>query len=285
MSERSAKGTDWTVSAMPQLDMSVPTVARTYDALLGGKDNFQADREAAAALEELNPGTVQLSKDNRGFLSRGVRYVAEQGVRQFIDLGSGLPTVENTHQVAQRAIPDAAVVYVDIDPIVLAHGRAILADSPQTTVITADLRDVDQVLSEPDTQDLIDFTEPVCVMLVSLLHCIRDEDDPFGLVRRYFERLPAGSALVYSHLCSDDGDFARTFTEQCHDSGMDWGRVRSPEECAEAFDGLELVSPASDGSVPPMPVDCPTWRNGDVPPVPLPDKKLWEHSGVAFKRS
>ncbi|MFW5417502.1 SAM-dependent methyltransferase [Nocardiopsis sp. CNT-189] len=270
---------------MPQLDMSVPTVARTYDALLGGKDNFQADREAAAAFEELSPGIVRLSKDNRGFLSRGVRYVAEQGVRQFIDLGSGLPTVENTHQVAQRATPDAAVVYVDIDPIVLAHGRAILVDSPQTTVITADLRDVDQVLSEPDTRRLIDFAEPVCIMLVSLLHCIRDEDDPFGLVRRYFERLPAGSALVYSHLCSDDEDFARTFTKKCHDFGMDWGRVRSPEECSEVFDGLELVSPASDGSMPPIPVDCPTWRNGDVQPVPLPDKKLWEHSGVAFKRS
>ncbi|WP_460856823.1 SAM-dependent methyltransferase [Nocardiopsis coralliicola] len=284
MSDDSARRTDWTATkAPPTMDMSRPTVARTYDALLGGKDNFGPDREAAAALEELNPGTIQLSKDNRAYLSRGVRHVAESGVRQFIDLGSGLPTVENTHQVAQSVRSDARVVYVDIDPIVLAHGRALLTDSPNTTVITADLRDVDTVLGDAGTQELIDFDEPVCIMLVSLLHCIPDRDDPFGLLRRYFSHLAPGSALVSSHLTSADPEFARVFTQQCLDSGMDWGRVRSPEECEEAFDGLEIVSPSLDGSAGPVLVDCPTWRNPGHPPAERPEKKLWEHSGVGFK--
>ncbi|WP_269082870.1 SAM-dependent methyltransferase [Allosalinactinospora lopnorensis] len=271
----------------PDLDMSTPTVARTYDALLGGKDNFQPDRDAAMAVEQTNPGTTQLALENRGFLSRGVRYVSELGIRQFIDLGSGLPTVENTHQVAQSVDPNASVVYVDIDPIVLAHGRAILAENSTTTVVTADLRDVERVMSAEETRGLVDFSRPVGLMLVSLLHCVPDKDDPFGLVRRYFEWLPAGSALIYSHLCASDEDAARTFTERVHELGMEWGRVRSPDECARALDGLEIVSPSTDGSAARTLVDCDTWRNGDIEPQPRPtdpDKQIWEHAGVGVKR-
>ncbi|MDA8371080.1 MAG: SAM-dependent methyltransferase [Nocardiopsaceae bacterium] len=267
--------------------MSRPTVARTYDALLGGKDNFEVDRQAAVEVEKLNPGTMQLVQDNRAFLVRGVDHVTASGVRQFIDLGSGLPAADNTHQVAQRSAPGASVVYVDIDPIVLAHGRAILADSPNTTVTTADLRDVDRVLESPDTQRLIDFAQPVCVMFVSLLHCIPDEDDPFGLVDRYFERLAPGSAVIFSHLASDDQTAAQQLTERIHSLGMEWGRVRFPEEIAHAFDSLEIVSPSTDGSAPPALVDCATWRNGSTVPEKRPadpDKKIWEHAAVGFKR-
>ncbi|WP_184583690.1 SAM-dependent methyltransferase [Lipingzhangella halophila] len=271
----------------PEIDLSVPSVARAYDAMLGGKDNFEVDREATVILEETNPGTIALARANRAYLSRGVEHVANAGVRQFLDLGSGLPAAENTHEIAQRTHPDARVVYVDNDPIVLAHGRAILADNPYTSVATADLTNVGEVLESEDTQRLIDFSEPVCLMLVSLLHCIPDEQDPFGTAQAYLDRLAPGSWLVYSHIVSDDEAAARTFTERIHAFGTPWGRVRTPEEAATVFDSLELASPSSDGTFPAVPVECSTWRNGDKAPETRPadpETRIWEHSGVAVKR-
>ncbi|GAB3466414.1 SAM-dependent methyltransferase [Streptomonospora sediminis] len=272
--------------APPQdLDLSKPTVARAYDALLGGKDNFALDRELAAAVEELNPGTTVLAHENRGFLARAVRHVAtDLGIDQFLDLGSGLPTVENTHQVAQGAAPQANVVYVDIDPMVLAHARALLVENDTTAVITADLREVAKVLDAPDTRRLIDTDRPVCLMLVSLLHCIPDSDDPFGLVQRYLDPFPPGSAVVYSHLCSDDPQHAQDFTQRVLSSGTPWGRVRSSQECEAAVAGMDLLSPSVDGQEPARLVDCDTWRKPGTDPVTIPDKRLWEHAGVAVKR-
>ncbi|KIH99468.1 SAM-dependent methyltransferase [Streptomonospora alba] len=268
----------------PELDMSKPTVARAYDALLGGKDNFEPDRELAAAVEEINPGITVLAKENREFLSRAVEYAAQDlGIGQFLDLGSGLPTVENTHQVAQRNSPDYRVVYVDIDPMVLAHARALLVENDTTTVITADVRDVERVMNDPDTRRLLNTDEPVCLMLVSLLHCIPDEENPFDLVRRYLEPFPSGSAVVYSHLCSNDAEHARTFTARVHSSGTPWGRVRNSEECEAAVAGMELVSPSLDSAEPARLVDCDTWRRPGSPPVDIPDKRIWEHAGVAVK--
>ncbi|WP_046471954.1 SAM-dependent methyltransferase [Allosalinactinospora lopnorensis] len=270
----------------PEVDMNTPTVARIYDAMLGGKDNFEVDRQAMAAIEEANPGTVDLAQANRAYLTRGVDCVAKAGVRQFLDLGSGLPTADNTHQIARRTHPDASVVYVDNDPIVLAHGRAILAETPRTSVATADLTDVEGVLAAEDTQRLIDFSQPVCLMLVSLLHCIPDEQDPFGVVRAYFDRFAPGSCLVYSHIVSDDETAARDFTDRIHSFGTSWGRVRSPEEAAKVFDQLELVSPSSDGTFDPVPVECSTWRNDGRTPEPRPadpEVLIWEHAGIAFK--
>ncbi|WP_184583026.1 SAM-dependent methyltransferase [Lipingzhangella halophila] len=267
--------------------MSVPTAARIYDAALGGKDNFEVDRQAALQLEESNPGILSQAQINRAFLARGVNHVAQAGVRQFLDLGSGLPTAENTHEIAQRTHPDARVVYVDHDPIVLAHGRAILADNKTTSVTTADLTDVEKVLESEDTQRLIDLSEPVCLMLVGLLHCIPDEQDPFGAMRAYVDRLAPGSWLVFSAFVSDDEGAARAFTERVHSMGVTWGRVRTPEEAARVFEAVELVSPSSDGSFPAVPVECSTWRNGDKPPEPRPadpETLIWETSGVAVKR-
>ncbi|MUL43783.1 SAM-dependent methyltransferase [Streptomonospora sp. PA3] len=266
------------------LDMTKPTVARAYDALLGGKDNFEPDRELAAAVEAVNPGTAVLAHENRAFLSRAVAYASQElGIGQFLDLGSGLPTAENTHQVAQREAPNTRVVYVDIDPMVLAHARALLVENDTTTVITADLRDVDRVMDDPETRRLLDTGEPVCLMLVSLLHCIPDDEDPFSLVGRYLEPFPSGSALVYSHLCSNNPERAREFTERIHKSGTPWGRVRNPEECAAAVAGMDVVSPSPDGAAPARLVDCDTWRKPGADPVDIPDKAIWEHAGVAVK--
>lgn len=269
----------------PDIDLTRPSIARMYDAGIGGKDNFEVDREAAIALEELVPGTFEMARANRSYLSRAVDYVARSGVRQYIDLGSGLPTMENTHEIAQRHHPGAGVVYVDNDPIVLAHGRALLAENESTTVITSDLCDVDRVLGDEATRRIVDFDEPVCVMLVSLLHCIPDAKDPFGVVRAYFERLPPGSCLVFSHIVSDDEEAARSFTDRVHSSGAEWGRVRAPEEAAQAFEGMRLVSPAENGGFPAVAVDCSTWRAPGTEPQRRPADPqvlVWEHAGVAY---
>ncbi|GAA4913256.1 SAM-dependent methyltransferase [Streptomonospora salina] len=268
----------------PELDMSKPTIARAYDALLGGKDNFDLDRDLAAGVEEINPGSTVMAQHNRAFLARAVGFVAgELGIGQFLDLGSGLPTAENTHQVAQRNSPQNRVVYVDIDPMVLAHARALMVENDTTTVITADVRDVGAVMNDAGARRLLNTDEPVCLMLLSLLHCFPDEDDPFSLVRRYLEPFPSGSALVYSHTCSDDAEHARAVTERIHSSGTPWGRVRNPQECEAAVAGMELVSPSVDGTGPARLVDCDTWRKPGTDPVDIPDKRIWEHAGVAVK--
>jgi hypothetical protein len=272
----------------PNIDMETPSIARMYDYLLGGKDNFEADRKACEALADGIPELVAFANDNRAYLSRAVEYVAAQGVEQFLDLGAGLPTANNTHHAAQQANPRARVVYVDHDPIVLAHGRALISDSGQTSFLLADIRDTEKILSSPETTRLIDTDLPVCVMLVSLLHCIPDDSDPFGMVRALMDRLAPGSCLISSHIVSDDPASAVWMTDKILSFGTPWGRVRSPEEASAVFDGLDLASPWTDGrDEGPRAVDCATWRHPDVDPVfrPAdPKVKLWELAGVAFKR-
>ncbi|ADH67703.1 MULTISPECIES: SAM-dependent methyltransferase [Nocardiopsis] len=272
----------------PNIDMETPSIARMYDYLLGGKDNFEADRKACEALADGIPELVAFANDNRAYLSRAVEYVAAQGVEQFLDLGAGLPTANNTHHAAQQANPRARVVYVDHDPIVLAHGRALISDSGQTSFLLADIRDTEEILSSPETTRLIDTDLPVCVMLVSLLHCIPDDSDPFGMVRALMDRLAPGSCLISSHIVSDDPASAVWMTDKILSFGTPWGRVRSPEEASAVFDGLDLASPWTDGrDGGPRAVDCATWRHPDIDPVfrPAdPKVKLWELAGVAFKR-
>jgi hypothetical protein len=272
----------------PNIDMETPSIARMYDYLLGGKDNFEADRKACEALADGVPELVAFANDNRAYLSRAVEYVAAQGVEQFLDLGAGLPTANNTHHAAQQANPRARVVYVDHDPIVLAHGRALISDSGQTSFLLADIRDTEEILGSPETIRLIDTDLPVCVMLVSLLHCIPDDSDPFGMVRALMDRLAPGSCLISSHIVSDDPASAVWMTDKILSFGTPWGRVRSPEEASAVFDGLDLASPWTDGrDEGPRAVDCATWRHPDIDPVfrPAdPKVKLWELAGVAFKR-
>lgn len=273
----------------PDIDMETPSVARMYDYLLGGKDNFEVDRKACDVLLAQLPEFLTLSHQNRAFLTRAVEYAASQGIDQFLDLGAGLPTADNTHQVAQRVSPDARVLYVDNDPIVIAHGRALLAGGRGAGFLMADIsQGVEPVLTAPLTRDLLDTDRPLGVMLVSMLHCIPDSADPFGMVARLMERVAPGSFLIYSHIVSDNPETAAWVTDKMLSFGTPWGRVRSPKEAAAAFEGLDRVSAWSDDrDEEPRAVDCASWRHPEIAPRTRPGDltvKLWEYSGVAVKR-
>ncbi|MEU1017264.1 SAM-dependent methyltransferase [Streptomyces sp. NPDC005898] len=260
------------------VDVSIPSVARMYDYYLGGKDNYAVDRAACEELNKVVPSTRVLAINNRRFLQRAVRWLAqEQGIRQFLDHGSGLPTQDNVHQVAQRVDPDSRVVYVDNDPIVLAHGRALLEENENTAVIQADMRDTDGIMSHPEVERLIDFTQPVAALFVSVLHCIPDEDDPAGLIRRVADRLAPGSFLVVCQLVSEDQktrdfvtDFMRVSTQG------QWGRVRTAAELGAILEGLEVLEPGL--------VEVSTWKpDGDVGPKQLTMEWI-EYGGIARKQ-
>ncbi|MCO6004755.1 SAM-dependent methyltransferase [Actinoallomurus purpureus] len=182
-----------------EYDPSQPNVARMYDYLLGGKDNGLADRLAVKEAIERVPSLRLMAKENRAFLQRAVRYCTNQGIRQFVDVGAGLPTLTNTHEIAQKRARDARVVYVDNDPLVLAHGRAILARNDNTTVVTADLRAPDDIINHPELLRHIDWSKPVAVLLVAILHFIPDTDDPYGIVAKLRKAMAPGSHLVLSH--------------------------------------------------------------------------------------
>ncbi|HEX2313205.1 MAG TPA: SAM-dependent methyltransferase [Thermomonospora sp.] len=256
------------------IDTTRPSIARAYDAVLGGKDNYEVDRAVAEELFKVMPEIGDLAWYNRAILGRGVRHLAaEAGVRQFLDLGSGLPTVENTHQVAQRHVPDARVVYVDIDPIVLAHGRALLVQNEYTTVVTADLRDPEAVLGLPEVHKLIDFSEPVAVLLVGMLHHLHDDEDPQGIVERYMAAVPSGSHLFLTHFCRSGPDAAAL--EETFLRFLGTGRFRTREEIARYFTGLDLVPPGL--------VHLPEWRPDGLLTYPLTIGQRLMIGGIARK--
>ncbi|QHC24488.1 SAM-dependent methyltransferase [Streptomyces sp. GS7] len=260
------------------VDVSIPSVARMYDYYLGGKDNYAVDREACEELSKVVPSTQVLAINNRRFLRRVVRWLAqEHGIRQFVDHGSGLPTQDNVHQVAQQIDPDSRVVYVDNDPIVLAHGRALLEENENTAVIQADMRDTEGIFGHPEVERLIDLKEPVAALFVSVLHCIPDADDPAALVRRVAERLVPGSFLVVCQLVSEDAatrDFVTEFMRVS--THGNWGRVRQEYELRAFLDGLEIQEPGL--------VEVSTWLPdaSDVGPKQL-TKEWIEFGGVARK--
>ena len=225
-------------------DTSVPHIARVYDYWLGGKDNFEADRAAAEQVIATFPDVLISVRAQRAFLGRAVHYlVAEAGIRQFLDIGTGLPAGNNTHEVAQRLAPESRVVYVDNDPIVLLHAQALLTSSPEgaTSYIDADLRDTGKILAE--AAGVLDFSQPVAVMLLGVLHCIPDEDDPAALVARLIAAVPPGSYVVIAHPASD-------VAEQVSRSMGDYNKqaaapltARSHAEVSRFFTGLDLVEP------------------------------------------
>jgi hypothetical protein len=183
------------------IDTKSPNVARIYDYMLGGKDNFPADREAAEQILAAFPESREGVRENRAFLRRAVEYLTGQvGIRQFLDIGTGLPTQQNVHEVAQGIAPDARVVYVDNDRVVCAHGRALLAGNPNVSMVQGDLRRPEEILTERHTRALLDFTEPAAVLIVATLHFIPDHEDPFGAVDRLRDALAPGSFLIISHL-------------------------------------------------------------------------------------
>jgi SAM-dependent methyltransferase len=221
-------------------------VARIYDYLLGGKDNYAADREAVDAVLKIAPEMGFTARANRAFLGRAVRYLAaEAGIRQFLDIGTGIPTAGNTHHVAQAAAPDSRVVYVDYDPIVLAHARALLTSSEAgaTEYIDADLRDTDTILSRAGR--LLDFSQPVAVTMLFILHAISDADDPHAIVATVLDALPPGSYLALSHLGSDifDEEAQRGFQGVVGRMSQQQYTGRSRAQMLRFFEGMELVEP------------------------------------------
>jgi hypothetical protein len=269
--------TAWTP---PDVDLRTdrPHPARVYDYLLGGKDNFPADREAAEQGMKANPNSRIPPRENRAFLRRAVRYLAEEaGIRQFLDIGTGIPTAPNVHQVAQAVAPASRVVYVDNDPIVLAHARALLTSSPEgeTAYIDADLRDVDRILGSPRLRQVLDLAEPVGLLLIAIMHFVPDGDDPHGIAGQLLAALPAGSYLALSHLTGDfDPEAWEGVAAVYRRSGVIM-RVRSLPEIERFFDGLELVSPGV--------VSLPRWRP-DAGGGPAPtDAQVSVYGGVARK--
>ncbi|MER5768782.1 SAM-dependent methyltransferase [Streptomyces sp. NPDC001985] len=257
------------------IDTTVPSVARMYDYYLGGKDNYESDRVACEELLTQVPSTKVLAVNNRRFLQRVVRLLAtEYGIRQFIDHGSGLPTQDNVHQVAQAVDPASKVVYVDNDPIVLAHGRALLDENDRTAVIQADMRDTEGIFGHADTARLIDFDQPVAALFVSVMHCIPDESDPAALIRRVAERLAPGSFLVVCQLVSERPEIRKFVTDfMAEATGGHWGRVRAQSEVTEYFTGLDVLEPGL--------VEVSTWRpDNDLAPVQETDEWI-EWGGVA----
>jgi SAM-dependent methyltransferase len=258
----------------PGVDTGKANIARVYDWWLGGDHNFRADQDAARAMIAVEPNARAIARANRAFLGRAVRFLAaEAGIRQFLDIGSGIPTQNNVHQVAQEAAPGARVLYADADDVVVAHSKLILDGNADAAVIQADVRDPAGILADPETQLLIDFTQPVAVLLVAVLHFIADNDNPEQLVATLRDALPPGSYLVVSHGCSDGRPEPQTAFESVYKSKVAaQGRPRSSAEIARFFDGFTLVDPGL--------VWLPQWRPERPEDVPVDPENYWLLAGV-----
>ena len=259
----------------PLIDTSVAHPARIYDYWLGGKDNYAADREAGDLVLASRPGLRESVQANRRFLGRVVRLLAgELGIRQFFDIGTGIPSANNTHEVAQQVAPDARVLYVDNDPIVLAHARALLtSDKPDSTAyIDADIRDTSALLGQ--AAKTLDFSQPMAIMLLGVLHLVPDEEDPWGIVAKLVDAVPSGSYLVITHPASDllpetQGEASRRYNQNVATHQT----LRSRAEVARFFDGLDLLEPGLE--------QWHLWRPDPGDPAPADLKS--GHAGVARK--
>jgi hypothetical protein len=227
------------------IDLGRPSIARVYDYWLGGAHNFAVDRAVGDKVLADVPVLKSVILNHRAFLRRAVRFMLSQGIRQFLDLGSGIPTVGNVHEIAQATDPAARVVYVDIDAVAVAHSRAILTGNELVSVLQTDVRDAKQVLKSPEVQDLLDFDEPIGVLMVALLHFVPDSDDPHGMVGDYREALPPGSLLAISHAGYEEGEWNPAWDEakQTYNRGVSEMNYRKKREVEALFDGFELVEP------------------------------------------
>jgi hypothetical protein len=254
---------------LPGVDPYIPNAARIYNYFLGGKDNYAADRAAAEAVLAMAPEVRVAARENREFLVRSVGYLArEAGIRQFVDIGAGIPAERSVHEVAQETDPGARVAYVDNDAVVLSHARALLDRGQGTVVVEGDVREPEAILAALEPAELIDLDRPVGVILIAVLHFIGDSDDPAALVRRLLDRLPSGSHVVITHLSDggvpDDPRIART--RELYQGGL---HFRSRKEIEALFDGLELVEPGL--------VGVGEWRASEA------DGTSWWLAGVARK--
>ena len=243
----------------PGVDAERANVARVYDALLGGSHNFAVDRDVASALPAIEPSSRDAARANRQFLGRAVRFLVKAGIRQFLDIGSGVPTLGNVHEIAQAEAPDTRVVYVDTDPVAIAHSRSILAGNDRATIVHADLREPDVILSHPEVTRLIDFDRPVALLLVAVLHFITDEERPGDLVRRLAGALAPGSYLTISH-GTLEGRPPRVgeAIEKLYSRASAPGRPRDRASIEAFFDGFTVLEPGV--------VYLPQWRpeEGDL---------------------
>ncbi|HEV2784035.1 MAG TPA: SAM-dependent methyltransferase [Actinophytocola sp.] len=237
--------------APADIDLQRPNAARVYDYLLGGASNFEVDRVFAHRLLERAPEAGVILRHNRAFLGRAVRFCVEQGIRQFLDLGSGIPTVGNVHEIAQRLAPGCRIVYVDNEPIAVAHSELMLEDNDDADVVLADLLKVDAVLGAEPVRRLIDFTRPMAVIMAAVLHFIPDEADPHGVVARYVDAMAPGSFLVLSH-GADTGQERYQALRRMYDQSSTPAAVRTRERILTFMAGTELVEPGM--------VWAPHWR-------------------------
>jgi SAM-dependent methyltransferase len=228
-------------------DESVPNAARVYDYYLGGLHNFEADRQFAEEIFRISPTVPAITRQNRSFLSRVVDHYLDQGIRQFLDIGSGVPTVGNVHEVAQARVPDAKVVYVDYEPIAYNHARLLLADNPNATILHADLRDPAAILDHPETLSLLDFSAPLGLLMVGVLLFIPPSDNPAELVATYRDACAPGSLLAMSHITGDDApDELRAELNRfvgLYDNASEHIYVRDRAEFTSWFAGTTLVDP------------------------------------------
>ena len=250
-----------------------PSVARLYDYFLGGHHNFAADRELARRLLQAEPRARYIVAENRAFLGRAVRFLLDAGIRQFLDLGSGIPTQENVHEIAQRGDPGARIVYVDNDQVAVAHSRQILSGNPLATVIKADLRDPEALLSNPDVTALIDFSQPVGLLMVTVLHFVPDSDDPVGVVHRFASGLAPGSFLAISHATDEAAPGAAAQVKDLYKSTTAAAHTRSCAEIMRFFEGFDMVKPGL--------VYLPLWRPDGAPPEH--PERAWFYAGVGRK--
>ncbi|MGP9017173.1 SAM-dependent methyltransferase [Streptomyces sp. BR1] len=237
------------------IDISVPSVSRIYDYYLGGSHNFEVDREAARKAMQFIPGLPKVMQANRAFMRRAVRFALDEGITQFLDIGSGIPTFGNVHEVAQRADPQARVVYVDHDPVAVAHSRAVLEGNERAGIVAADLRKPRDILASPEVRRLLDLDQPVALLLVAVLHFLEDEDDPYAAVAELRDTLAPGSMLVLTHAAYEGIPLSE---ERAGGAVGVYRNIRNPlvmrtsTEIARFFDGFELVAPGV--------VQMPMWR-------------------------
>ncbi|MFE7173051.1 SAM-dependent methyltransferase [Streptomyces sp. NPDC057616] len=263
MTENPACTEDHAAALRRRIDTLRPHTARIWNYWLGGSDYYEVDRVAGDRIRELHPAIDEYARADRLFLGRAVRHlVTEAGIRQFLDIGTGLPTADNTHEVAQRLAPQARVVYVDNDPLVLAHARALLTSSPEgrTDHLDEDLRNVDAILER--AADTLDLTRPVALMLLGVVIFLRDDEDPYGIVRRLMDALPSGSHLVLSHtITSPELPEVDAAVKYWNERGIPGLVQRTPQAVARFFDGLDLLEPGV--------VSCSHWRpegcGGELP--------------------
>jgi hypothetical protein len=264
------------VAVPSEVDLSKPSIARVYDFILGGKEHFEIDRRATDAIFAAVPQVGSLARDNRNLLRRATRYlVRDAGIRQIIDLGSGLPTLGNVHEIAHEVDPSVRVVYVDNDPVVLAHGRALLSQENTTTMIMADIREPDSVFDNPAVKELIDFDEPFAVIAASILHHLTDSE-VLPTAEGIRDRLTVGSYLVTTNFLDDDEDRAKDLEKAFLDGGLGTGRFRTWAELRRLFDGLEMLEPGL--------VYGNDWRADGLTPADSPVHTLFS-AGMARKVS